>query len=176
MSTKEQGKKVMHFKAPPQVSYAKIPASFVAIIIATVFIYFFLKILRDVDIYDKLENDFGGTVLVFFTFIMVSLGLYSFISQIIGLWIESFFIELYEDKIVGYNIWKKEKSLAYAEIVAIKKYKGPAYCFRLYPEDSTKASILLSAGIKDLKGLVKELIARCPNLKEIDHKHIDKLR
>ncbi|HOF33168.1 MAG TPA: hypothetical protein PK624_04130 [Spirochaetota bacterium] len=105
--------------------------------------------------------------------LMLALGAYSWIRQIVELWINAYTVELTEEKIIGYTAWNKRKELRYEEIETIEKEKFMFHSMNL-KDAGGKTRMTIHLGINGYGKCVEEIRRRSKNVKKVDYRGVDK--
>lgn len=157
-------KVILSFKAPPPRSYAQIiPA---VIFIPGIFAMMIYLSSR----YNEL-NSSKGYILFYVSIVGLVLSLYSFIRFALAFWKSAYFVDLTEDSVIGYNLWKQPKEILYNDIVSIKKDKRSNSILVI---SNNRVIMDINPNIDYFGKCVEAIRERAINVKEVDYGGLDK--
>lgn len=94
-------------------------------------------------------------------------------------WRAHFFLELHEDELVGFNLWKHRKSIRFDEIKMIQT-EWRSFLHGMYPNvkvvTGSGEKIVVHHGIRPLGKCVEAIRKRAVNVEKVDYRGLDKKR
>lgn len=168
------------YKAPDNESYKRI-FSFVVFFsfsLIVVFIGPFYALPKALSF--QPESAFDAYIVVSVGFI---LGLWALIFFLLPMarefWRAHFFLELHDDELVGYNLWKHQKSIRFDEIKTIQT-EWRSFLHGMYPNvkvvTGSGEKIVVHHGIRPLGKCVEAIRKRAVNVEKVDYRGLDKKR
>jgi len=113
-------------------------------------------------------DEFFLVPIIYFIFIA---GLFITIGFIRDFWRNAYFIDLTDDRVIAYNLWRQPKEMMYNDIVLIKKQKKQ----NMFNIKSAKGDEIIIISVMDNFGYCLEMIAESAvNVKEVDFGGLDK--
>jgi hypothetical protein len=94
-------------------------------------------------------------------------GLYTFWYQVVGFWTHAFTVEIYADRIIGYNMWKKATTILPEDIVSIKRQRGGWYNMIIRTNKNEK--LIIPEGMDYYGRCVEAIQEKAVNVKEVDY-------
>jgi hypothetical protein len=159
-------KGILFRTAPPRSSAIAVSVAifFPAGIVAVVFFTYLTIINID-------EWETKRTIQFILMIIMFIVGIWSSISTASHFWLSYYTINLMDDRVVAYNLWKQKREFFYTDIKAIKKRKGYNGLNLVLNNDEV---IRLNGGIDDYGKLIETIKERAVNIQEVDYAGLDK--
>jgi hypothetical protein len=119
-----------------------------------------------------LTNDPVYLIIAILGFSLAGAGLYTFWYQVVGFWTHAFTVEIYADRIIGYNMWKKATTILPEDIVSIKRQRGGWYNMIIRTNKNEK--LIIPEGMDYYGKCVEAIREKAVNVKEVDYGGTDK--
>ena len=162
-------KDIIQFKSPPPRAHSQIiPA--VIFIPAGLFFFIFISVYIIPMRYN--EGKTGDVIAFLFGLLILIGGLITFIKLTIRFWTTAYFVDLTEDRVIGYNLWKKSKEIRYADIKIIRKHKR---FNELELISNDNMIMVLNGGIDNYGQCIEAIRERAVNVQKVDYGGIDKM-
>lgn len=135
------------------------------------------------DIKPEYEAEKPGEVwIIDMIILLMALGIIWWLTFEFGLMVReffqcSFFVEVGDEEVTGYNLWKQPKSLKLLDIVAVQPAKKLPFS-KLPPNlvfsNANGQKLYIHSNIEPLGECIEAIVMKCPNLRTKDYGELDK--
>jgi|GEM_PF-2626166 len=140
-----------------------IPTVFILLICTPIIIVFF-------SIFDELSSTRDFILFAILSIVFIG-GYTAAVGMALSTWTCVYFVELNDDKVVGYNLFKKRFEIYFDDIIIICKSK---ITYRMIIRTQKKEKMVIMQLINNYGECITEIANQAVNAKKIDFKDLDK--
>ncbi|MBN2434562.1 MAG: hypothetical protein JXK07_04765, partial [Spirochaetes bacterium] len=161
-----------YYRSYPQQTYGKIIGGFFFVLATILFFKSAYGVLFESKIFVDCCDDVSGGILVFAGLFIFFLSILMMDYQIVLFWTGHYFVKLFDNRIVAYNMWMRPRTIRYEDVVEFRVMKFVSGMLVL---TSTGKTLRLISGIQHLGECIENIQKRAVNLKKINFGGKDKI-
>lgn len=156
---------IKYFRSYPAQTYWKIVGSFFYVCSGCFIIWLFFRYGYQFDLAKMFQSDKGSLIILFIGFITLFISMLIVYYQVVLLWTGHYFVRIYENKVVGYNMWMRPKVVFYDDVIEIRPMRFVSGMLVLTNKGKT---LRLISGIEQVGEAIEYIQKKSLNLKKID--------